>query len=97
MPRKTAEQQLAELEAKEAQLKARIQDVRSQVKAKERKQDTRRKIIAGALALEHADTDPEWSSKLNRLLSRYVKRAEDRALFGLDPLPPEREDAPASS
>ena len=49
--RKTPEQQLDELLQKEARLKAQIQKKAAQVRGVERKKDTRRKIIAGALAL----------------------------------------------
>jgi hypothetical protein len=86
MPRrKPPEEKLADLEKQEAQLKARISREKARLREKERKQDTRRKIIAGALALEHKDGD--FQHVLNRLLDEYVTRPDDRALFGLDPLP----------
>jgi len=52
---------------------------------------TRRKIIAGALALEHAEKNPggEFSRTILGLIQRYVTTDRDRALFDLDPLPPE--------
>ena len=81
--RKSPEEQLAELELKESQLKARIQKKRAEVAGKQRKQDTRRNIIAGALALEHAEQDKAFADTLNRLLKEHVKRAEDRKLFNL--------------
>lgn len=81
--RKTPEEQLAELQQKEAQLKARIQKKKAEVSARNRKQDTRRKIIAGALALEHAEQDPAFGATLKRLLNTSVKRTEDRKLFDL--------------
>lgn len=82
-PRKTPEEQLAELQAKESQLKARIQKKRAEVTAKRRKQDTRRKIIAGAVALEHMAHDKEFADKLAELLDNHVTRPEDRKLLGL--------------
>ena len=84
--RKTPDQRLAELQQKKAQLEARIQKEKSALRQAERKRDTRRKVIAGALALEHAGIDEEFGQALSRLIYRYVKRAEDRALFGLPPL-----------
>lgn len=81
--RKTPEQQLEELRLKEAQIKARIQKKQAQVRGVERKKETRRKIIAGALALEHADHDKAFGAALNRLIQEHVKRPEDRKLFGL--------------
>jgi hypothetical protein len=80
---KTPETRLSELQKQAAQLNARIQKERGKIRDAERKKDTRRKIIAGALALEHAEQDPEWQATLHKLLSRYVERDEDRALFGL--------------
>lgn len=64
----------------------------AQVKLRERKLDTRRKIIAGALALEHAKRDDRFHAILLRLLDQYVERDVERALFGLAPLPPAKPD-----
>lgn len=85
MPRrKNPEDKLAELQKQEAQLKARIQRERARLRDQERKADTRRKIIAGALALEHKDKT--FQATLTKLLDEYVTRDADRALFGLDPI-----------
>jgi len=81
--RKTPEQQLDELLQKEARLKAQIQKKAAQVRGAERKKDTRRKIIAGALALEHMAHDKEFANVLKRLLNEHVTRPEDRKLFDL--------------
>ena len=81
--RKPPEQQLAELEEKQAQLKARIDQKRAQVRSAERKRDTRRKIIAGAVVLEHAQIDPIFGATLRDLLARHVTRDEDRKLLDL--------------
>lgn len=79
--RKTPEQKLAELEKKLNQTKAQIQKQKSRVKSEERRKATRRKIIAGALALEHMAHDNQFSDTLQQLLDQHVKRPEDRALF----------------
>jgi hypothetical protein len=83
MTRRPPEEQLAELERKEAQLKARIQKKRAEVKSKNRRQDTRRKIIAGAIVLEHAEHDQFFANTLEKLLKKHVTRPEDRKLFDL--------------
>lgn len=87
MPRthKTAEQRLAELQAKKEQLAAQIEKARATIKTDERKRDTRRKIVAGAIALETADIDQEFAQLFQRLLARHLSRDQDRALFGLPP------------
>lgn len=46
-----------------------------------RKDDTRRKIITGALVLERAEADAAFAAELAALLNRYVTRPQDRALF----------------
>ena len=85
MPRKPPEEKLQELEEKRAQIQARIDKERARLKTEERKRDTRRKIIAGALALEHAQLNPNFAKELEKLLDRNVTREGDRALFNLTP------------
>ena len=58
-----------------ARLKKKISD-------RERKVDTRRKIVAGSIVLKHAETDAAFSAELFRLLNRFVL-PRDRHLFGL--------------
>lgn len=79
---------LDKLLQKRSQLDAKIQQTRARLRQHERKKDTRRKIIVGALAMEHADqgNDPEFAATLFRLLNRYVTRPADRALLDLPPL-----------
>lgn len=80
--RKTPEEQLIELEERQAQINARIQKKKAEVRKTERKKETRRKIIAGALALEHAAINPEFGAELKKLISRHA-REDDKALFDL--------------
>ena len=82
--RKTDQEQLETLEKKKSQIEALIQKKRAALRVSERKRDTRRKIIAGALALEHAGINPAFAKTLNALINQHVKRPEDRELFGLD-------------
>jgi len=82
--RKTPEEKLDELETKQNQLKARIQKQRAVVRSQERKKDTRRKIIAGALALEHMQYDKGFRAAMERLLQEHVTGPKERELFGLD-------------
>lgn len=85
--RKTPEQQLHDLEEKEAQLKARKQDLKARVRQEQRKQDTRRKVIVGAVVMEHANHDPQFADLLEHVLSKAVVRDADRELLGLDRAP----------
>ena len=77
--------QLDKLREKKAQIDAKLKKLEAREKERARKADTRRKVIAGALALEHAEIDPEFGEKLRSLLARFVNRPQDRALFGLPP------------
>lgn len=81
--RKTPEQQLETLTKKRAQLDAKIQNKKAVVRKKSRREDTRRKIIAGAIALEAASRDKKFKAHFDGLLQEHVTRPEDRKLFDL--------------
>lgn len=83
--RKTPDERIAELEEKRSQIEAQIQKHKSRLRIEERKKDTRRKIIAGALALEHASIDPVFRAAMHKLIDEQVTREADRALFDLSP------------
>ena len=103
MPDQPSDRKLSHLE----KLKLKRDQLDAQIKLKEaralqqaRKDDTRRKIIAGALALEHATSNPnsEFGKKLFRLLDEYVITDRERALFDMAPLAKApANDQPASS
>jgi hypothetical protein len=70
------------LKKKQAMIKAKIQTLQSADKSKERKMDTRKKILIGSYYYEKA----KEANKLNEitvLMDGYLKRNFDRALFGL--------------
>jgi hypothetical protein len=71
----------AKLLERRARLDAQLRDLDAREKERQRKLDTRRKIIAGALVLEHAEIKADFAIELAALLNRYVTRPEDRALF----------------
>jgi hypothetical protein len=50
------------------------------------KSDTRRKTLAGAVALEWASRNTEFSITLMAELTHFVARDADRALFRLPPV-----------
>jgi mannose/cellobiose epimerase-like protein (N-acyl-D-glucosamine 2-epimerase family) len=86
MPRPIAEQ-VAELKARKEALEKRLAALEHRQKSLTRKQDTRRKILAGALALENCQHNPNFGTELYRLLDDCLTKAADRALFALPPLP----------
>lgn len=83
--RKKPEEKIAELQAARDQLNAQIEKHRARQRVRERKEDTRRKIIAGALALEHATVNAQFRDELHKLIREHVTRDGDRALFDLKP------------
>ena len=82
-------ERLRKLEQRQEKLKRDIAKERNRLAQKQRRDDTRRKIIAGALALEHRDKnqDTAFAQIMNRLLDEHVTGDTERALFNLKPLP----------
>lgn len=80
MARKTIEQRLAELDAQRASLKARLGK-------QERANDTRRKVLLGALVLHRLENsnDPDFTRRLGDWLRKelpgFLTRASDKELF----------------
>lgn len=75
---------IEKLEQQQAALERRLQTARSKVKTEERKRDTRRKILIGAMVLAKAEQSPEEWNDLVRELDRYLSTKRDRQLFGLE-------------
>ena len=80
MARKTIEQRLAELDAQRATLKARLGK-------QERANDTRRKVLLGALVLHRLEnaSDPDFTKRLGDWLRRelpgFLTRDGDKEHF----------------
>lgn len=77
------ERHKALLAEKKQQAKALRQKYEAQQKQRSRKEDTRRKIIVGAVVLG----DPDLFEYVKELLDRKLTADRDRALFDLPPLP----------
>ena len=82
MPRKTDEERLNDLLARRNRTEAAIRRLKSKNEKTARAQDARRKIVAGALALEHTTKNPgsEFARVMLRLLDEYA-RPHERFLF----------------
>ena len=79
MARRSIEQRLAELDAQRAALKARISK-------QDRANDTRRKVLLGALVLHRLEGGPDQFSRdlgdwLRRELPGFLTRDGDKELF----------------
>ena len=71
---------LEQLKAQKQQIEARE---RAKLRSTERKNDTRRKVLAGAMVLEMMEHDPEVKNKVLARLDGFLIRPDDRTLFGL--------------
>ena len=81
-----ASDKLTRLKEKRDAYNARIRQAQTKLKSSERRNDTRRKVLAGAAVLEWAAKDNEFSSRLLKELGGFLVRDTDRELFGLKPL-----------
>jgi hypothetical protein len=87
---KSVEQRIKDTQAKLKQLREQARKHDARKKFEEAKQqravETRRKILIGALIWDSAvRSEGELSALLSRLNS-YLRRADDRLLFGLAPI-----------
>jgi len=73
---------------------AQLADLTARERLAERKRDTRRKVIMGALAGYHMRKNPksDFAKKLAALIDEYVIGDKERALFDLEPLPKPEQD-----
>ena len=74
MPRMKPQEKRESLIKKRAELDAQLRAVQAQEREAERKRDTRRKVIAGAIALEQIERNPNdaFAVQLRELLNRFV-------------------------
>ena len=66
-------------------ISARIQKMEAMEKHRERKRDTRRKILVGSYYLDKAKKDGTFK-ETKSIMDKYLKRKSDRELFDLEPL-----------
>jgi len=86
-----AETELEKAEKRYAQAKARLQAIRNRETTRQRKVDTRRKVILGGALLDLAERDTGAAAMLDRLI-RNLAREQDRKAFA-DWDAPESKDA----
>ena len=92
MPRAKPADRMRKLEEQRARINAEIQRVRSRESQEERKRETRRKILAGAMVLDRV-ARKELAEKLFLAdMDRFLERDQDRAVFGLPPRPAKRQE-----
>ena len=87
---KAIEEKLKQAKAQKAKADARKKAVEAKAK---RGQDTRRKVLAGALVLDMMERDEANRQRFMQRLDSYLTRPDDRALFDL---PQKADTAPAA-
>ena len=75
-----AETELERAEKRYAQAKARLQALKNRESTRQRKLDTRRKVILGGALLDLAERDSSAAAMLDRLI-RNLPREQDRKAF----------------
>lgn len=104
--KKTPEQRLAELNEQQAKIEEELKQKRAAITRKKRqqqakltnqkrKEDTRRKVLDGALLQHLVAIGKVKQDDIDHLRDEFLERDDDRALFGLEPRPKD-DDNPAS-
>jgi hypothetical protein len=75
------------LKAQRAAIDARMRQEQYKLNKQERARDAHRKILVGAAMMEWARRSNENSLTLDMDLKNFLTRNDERALFGLPPLP----------
>ena len=87
----------AETKDKSQKLKNQLKRLEQREKAKDRKRDTRRKILAGSWVLERVAKDDAFAAKFRNDLDQYLTRDIDRALFDLPARQPSAQQKTAAT
>lgn len=74
--RQSPEEKIKALEKKKNQIAEQIKNQKAKIAGQKRKEDTRRKIVAGAIALEHMTHDENFRHVMEGLLKKHVKESD---------------------
>jgi hypothetical protein len=85
------ESRLRELKHRQQRVDARKRTLQGQ---RERREDTRRKILVGALVLTQIERGDYPRERLHKALDAFLTRSGDRALFSLDAHASQRSNGP---
>jgi hypothetical protein len=77
-----ADTELARAEKRFAQAKARLQGIRNREATKQRKMDTRRKVILGGALIDLAGRDSNAAAMLDRLIRNLPREQDQKAFVG---------------
>lgn len=88
---------LVELQEKKAVLEARIAQEQAKLRVRTRKEETRRKVLAGAAVLYNAERDPVFKATVMKMVDEFLSRPDERAAFDLPARPKSRASTPADN
>lgn len=93
--RRSKSETLNDLRSRKIELENKIKDLAAQERAASAQREVRKKMVVGAVALDHWGSAPEssFAATLLGLLNENVRGSADRALFNLPPLT-KKESAP---
>jgi hypothetical protein len=80
---KKQQEKLAQLKAQKQAIDARAKTLESK---KNRASDTRKKVLIGAAVLAQIENNPEAQERTRQMMDKFLKRENERKLFGLEPL-----------
>ena len=92
-----ADTELERAEKRFAQAKARLQGIRNREATKQRKMDTRRKVILGGALLDLASRDSNAAAMLDRLVRNLPRQQDQKAFVNWDGPEPAPSPAPPES
>ena len=72
-----------ELKAKTKKLNSQIRSIEARASESDRKIDTRKKILLGAMVMNLIENKKLSEGQVNQWLSDYLSKDRDRVLFGL--------------
>jgi hypothetical protein len=83
------QERLGKLRQQREKVNRAIRLEENRMRGEERKRETRRKIILGGLVEKHCSLHPgsDFAGEVQKLVGQYVRGENERALFGLAPLP----------
>ena len=85
MPRANPQERLRKIEEKQARLKAEAQRVKARARETERKRETRRLILYGAMLKDRMARGEVPEKVILADMDKFLTRDHERALFGLPP------------
>jgi len=87
MPRANPQDRLRKIEEKQARLKAEAQRVKARAREAERKRETRRLILYGAMLKDRIARGAVSEKLIMADMDQFLTRDHERALFDLPPRP----------